>query len=157
MRVTAVRKLPGHTKARLTQHEQDLLEIQAGTFIDDAFAAELNRLLRGFWSANTYLRRPHTYKQAADVLHVSTKWLQRRVRLRQIPFTRVGSYVRFTGEDIEQIRNYMHRSHASLAEETGAAFGHVQQFTPIPANSDNGYDADGELRQSHKPENAGLN
>lgn len=157
MRVKAVRKLPGHTKARLTQHEHDLLEIQAGTYVDDAFAAELNRLLRQFWSAQTYLRRPHTYKQAADILHVSTKYLQRRVRLRQIPFTRVGSYVRFTGEDIEQIRLFMHRSRASLAEETGATLDHVQQFLPIAVNFDNDNNASEEMRQSHKPEHPELN
>lgn len=154
MRVKAVRKLPGYAKARVTQQEVDILELQVGTYIDDALAAELDRLLRGFWSAETYGRRPHSYKQAAAMLHVSTKYLQRRVSAREIPFTRVGAYVRFTGNDIDEIRLFMRRTNPNLSR---TEFPRVQQFAPIPRDSDNEYDNSEEKRQPRKPGTPELN
>jgi len=157
MRVKAVRKLPGLNKTRLTHGDHDLLELQVGTYVDDALVAELDRLLKGFWSAETYRRRLHTYKQAADILHISSKYLQRRVSARQVPFTRVGAYVRFTGADIDEIRQFMHRANVSHAEVADAEDGRDRRYKPIRAQDDNESDNGPDSGQSRKPDHAELN
>jgi excisionase family DNA binding protein len=43
------------------------------------------------------------YQQAADHLGVTKKWLQRAVQQRRIPHHRLGHYVRFTPDDLNEI------------------------------------------------------
>jgi excisionase family DNA binding protein len=44
-----------------------------------------------------------TAAQTAVLLSVPENWLRRKAGRREIPFTRVGHYVRFSAEDIEAI------------------------------------------------------
>jgi excisionase family DNA binding protein len=44
-----------------------------------------------------------TVAEAAVLLRVPETWLRRKVSRREIPFTRVGHYVRFSAEDIQTI------------------------------------------------------
>jgi hypothetical protein len=103
MHVKPVRHLR-NGKVQLTQRGEDLLEVQVGALVDDAFVRQLQQALRLFESPDTYRHRPHSYQEAARFLDVSTKYLQRRVAKNLIPHRVVGAYVRFTGEDIDEIR-----------------------------------------------------
>lgn len=109
MRIKPVRQaLAG--RVQLLQHgPEDVLEIQVGVIVDDAFVAQLGHMLRSAETPETYRRRPHSYQEAARLLGVSAKFLQRRVRTGRIPYTLVGAYVRFTGDDIDEIRARMRR------------------------------------------------
>jgi excisionase family DNA binding protein len=42
-------------------------------------------------------------KEAAEVLNVGYDWLKKRVATRQVPHTKIGRYVRFSPEHIQQI------------------------------------------------------
>jgi len=70
--------------------------------------ARLDAMLRGFEPA---MPRSHlmTYAEAAVALGVSTNWLKSRVAQNEIPCRKVGVYVRFTGDDIEEIQAQMGR------------------------------------------------
>lgn len=50
-----------------------------------------------------------TYRQAAELLGVSTKWLQRRVNASTIPHYRSGRHVWWSLAQVEQIREQMQR------------------------------------------------
>jgi excisionase family DNA binding protein len=77
--------------------------------VDERIIRRLDEILRALEPRETLRRRLYSYQEAALALGVSTKWLQRRVRRKSIPFRQVGGYVRFLGCDIEAIRAGMAR------------------------------------------------
>jgi len=93
------------------------LFFRAGESLDDpellryANAMPLLRELTTLAAAEARLhRKVYTYTQAAAMLHVSTRWLQRRVGRGMVPAERLGGLgVRFTGADIAEIAAMMHR------------------------------------------------
>jgi len=70
-------------------------------------AARLDAMLRGFGPEMrpTYF----SYAEAAGVLGVSEYWLKTRVARNDIPYHRIGVYVRFTNEDLDTIRDSQRR------------------------------------------------
>jgi excisionase family DNA binding protein len=85
------------------------LVLRLGSSVDDELVDVLNTILRRHTTEAHFLRKPYTYDQAAFALGVSAKWLQRRVHRGQIPYRTIGRGARFTGADIEEIRERLKR------------------------------------------------
>jgi excisionase family DNA binding protein len=90
-----------------------------GVRITEDLVRRLDELLRGFEPHTLHAPRMHRYAEAAAALGVSPQWLKVRVRSGEIPFHKVGTYVRFTDEDVDEIRASMRRGPAGRADPGG--------------------------------------
>lgn len=86
-----------------------ILVLCKGIRVTEEMVRYLDELLRGYELRGLHAPRMYRYAEAANALGVSPAWLKRRVQINEIPYHRVGTYVRFTAEDIEETRALMRR------------------------------------------------
>lgn len=77
--------------------------------ITDDLVRQLDGLLRSYEPGTLHSPRMFRYAAAAEALGVSLQWLKVRVARGEIPYHKVGTYVRFTSEDVDAIRDMMQR------------------------------------------------
>lgn len=103
----------GHTggkPAQIVQTEHGhVLVLAKGLRTTDELVRRLDELLRPYEARELRTQQMFRYAAAAEALGVSPNYLKERVRRGEIPHHKVGTYVRFTAEDIEEIRDLMRR------------------------------------------------
>lgn len=72
----------------------------------------LDELLRSYEPTTLDEPRMFRYSDAATALGVSPHWLKTRVATGELPHHKVGTYVRFSAEDVDRIRAGMQRGGA---------------------------------------------
>jgi len=77
--------------------------------VSEDLVRRLDDLLRTYEPSDLPAPRMFRYADAASALGVSPQWLKVRVSKGQIPYHKVGTYVRFTAEDVDRIRATMQR------------------------------------------------
>jgi hypothetical protein len=95
-----------------------ILVLCKGIPVSEELVRRLDELLRGYEPKGLHTPRMFRYAEAASALGVSPQWLKTRVKLNAIPHHRVGTYVRFTAQDIETIRDTMKRGPAAGRDRT---------------------------------------
>jgi excisionase family DNA binding protein len=88
---------------------EPVLVLRKGMPVTDDVVRQLDRVLRGYVSGELRRQRMHRYGDAATALGVSPSFLKARVQRGEYPHHKVGTYVRFTDEDIDRIRDLMAR------------------------------------------------
>ncbi|MEV8372969.1 helix-turn-helix domain-containing protein [Kribbella sp. NPDC056861] len=83
---------------------EPVLVVRENNLTNREFIDELNDTLRMYNLREEYLRKPFSYQEAATQLGVSRRTLQRWRNTGKVPYIMVGKRPRFTGADIEQIR-----------------------------------------------------
>ena len=103
----------GHTPDRPVQvlhtGSGPVLVLCKGLRISEELVRRLDDLLRGYQPSELPTPRMFRYADAASSLGVSPQWLKTRVGRGEIPYHKVGTYVRFTAEDVDKIRAMMQR------------------------------------------------
>lgn len=102
-------QLPDRPVQMLHTGSGPVLVLCKGIRISEELVRRLDDLLRGFEPYTLHAPRMYRYAAAAEALGVSPQWLKVRVKRAEIPFHKVGTYVRFTAEDIDEIRAGMRR------------------------------------------------
>ena len=103
----------GHSHERPVQivrtDTDSILVLCKGMPVNEPLIRRLDELLREYEPRGLQIVRMHTYGEAATALDVSPQWLKTRVGKGTIPHHRLGTYVRFTPEDVDLIRDSMQR------------------------------------------------
>ena len=103
----------GHSTERpvqLIRTETDtILVLCKGLPVNEPLIRRLDELLRDYEPSGLVVVRMHSYAEAAIALDLSMQWLKTRVSRGSIPHHRVGTYVKFTAEDVEEIRDSLKR------------------------------------------------
>lgn len=97
-----------------------VLVLCEGLRVDSHLIRVLDVALRTFEPHEPNTPRMFRYSEAATALGVSPQWLKKRVASNEIPYARVGTYVRFSSQDIETIRDSMKRGPAAGRSHPGA-------------------------------------
>lgn len=93
----------------LRTDSEPVLVLRKGMPVSEELVRRLDELLRGYGPLELRAQRMHRYGEVAHALGISQAWLKTRVRRGEIPYHKVGTYVRFTDEDVDEIRAYMSR------------------------------------------------
>lgn len=113
----------GHTPDRPVQllhtGAGPVLVLCEGMRVSAEVVRRLDDLLRTYEPHAPHTPRMFRYAAAAEALGVSPQWLKTRIKNNEIPYHRVGTYVRFTAEDIETIRDSMRRGPAAGRTKQG--------------------------------------
>jgi len=98
----------GGPPVQMVQEGADgVLYVRPNVVMSADVIARLDAMLRHFVPET---RQAHyNYTEAALKLGVSEYWLRTRVGKGEIPHRRVGTYVRFTDEDLDEIRDSLRR------------------------------------------------
>jgi len=86
-----------------------VLVLRKGLPVTEELVRRLDELLQGYEATGLRKQRMFRYGDVAQALGVSQAWLKVRVGRGEIPHHKVGTYVRFTDEDVDHIRAYMRR------------------------------------------------
>lgn len=93
----------------LSTESGTVLVLRKGLPVTEELVRRLDELLQGYGPTELRTQRMFPYGDAAKALGVSPAWLKARVRTGEIPHHKVGTYVRFTAEDVDRIRYSMQR------------------------------------------------
>jgi excisionase family DNA binding protein len=71
----------------------------------------------------------YSVPEAAAILRVSVRWLYERTRKGEVPFRRIGKYVRFTNDDLKEIiRVAFIPTTATISDSMNGSYGKQTTF-----------------------------
>ena len=82
--------------------------------------ADYRRAARHATDSRREVPRLLTTHEAADRLCMSTEWLRKKVQRREVPFVRLGRYVRFTEKHLTEIIETATQPTASIQDRGSA-------------------------------------